>query len=1013
MCTSSSHLIFRLLLLQKILLLLPPFSICTEIPPLEDLTSQSPQEIPLQQKLEQVFGPNFLKTYKKSESSSETNSSPEDFETVEDEILEERTTRKSYIGLPPTPHVTNPPHVTKFPIIIPSEMDIVTELGDNVVSSSSESLPPYSSSETNSSSSPRKTRGRIATSAHFRRTCGDSMENCDSGRPDFISFAQKPHYCRCDKGTCDTFGDCCWTIAVTLLYRNPWKCHRVQHENSWALMISKCSEEYKSSVGVVERGVVKSCESPMTMTPGEAYTHLHDIPVVSNVTNNLYRNIFCAQCNGLGAQDLVKLRLFLRCSKKFNSSAEREEFVGRAKYVRGKRVWVLDEGTNSTANSSSEAVACGIWSPDLDPRLLYQTVLGIRYCRRQVIDKCPKDYAKNNPTVAALCNSYTQLVESRPGYVFKNPHCAECYGLDAKWDLRCLKEGSGMKTSPNTTHQQGKITPGAAGASLDSTGLSLLFDFDLVSGGNYVGYESTCPGDTMWDFLRQKCTATMCGKEYELDHGDGKCKPKEDPDPQGPDETSSSAGDNDTMPTDGSNSTSSLDNQDNENNANSSCYVLIVHDSEYTLLPNNSVLVTPNKTATKSSPPPPLIFHPGEYEVWNESSISICARDLETSFRPRFSPVLNYLSLSALGCSVVFSLLHILLFVILPKLRNLPGKNLFCLTLSLLISQFLFLAFITAKVEAICVAASVLMHYFFLASFFWMNVMSFDIWRTFSAQFMTRHSSSGNSGLFLKYSLYAWGAPLLILSISTSIDFLFAELDSSESSLRLIRPLYGHNNLCWIGQGVALFLFFALPAVILIALNILLFGWTAQAILRQSRDAQRVFNGDKEDKNKRNNGGQETKNSPDPCSRRTSSSSEAEVQRMKLYMKLGVIMGVTWILGFLSGISEWEWLWYPFVLVNGLQGTFIFFGFDAKLKVWNMLVERVTCGKKGGRQGQGHGGGTSAGGGTKGGRRSTIGDGAEATSNWRRETTTSTTSGGVGVIIKNNKRESISRMLPV
>lgn len=134
---------------------------------------------------------------------------------------------------------------------------------------------------------------------------------------------------------------------------------------------------------------------------------------------------------------------------------------------------------------------------------------------------------------------------------------------------------------------------------------------------------------------------------------------------------------------------------------------------------------------------------------------------------------------------------------------------------------------------------------------------------------------------------------------------------------------------------------------------------------------------------------------------------------MKLYMKLGVIMGVTWILGFLSGISEWEWLWYPFVLVNGLQGTFIFFGFDAKLKVWNMLVERVTCGKKGGRQGQGHGGGTSAGGGTKGGRRSTIGDGAEATSNWRRETTTSTTSGGVGVIIKNNKRESISRMLPV
>ncbi len=168
----------------------------------------------------------------------------------------------------------------------------------------------------------------------------------------------------------------------------------------------------------------------------------------------------------------------------------------------------------------------------------------------------------------------------------------------------------------------------------------------------------------------------------------------------------------------------------------------MLSDSEYTLLPNKSVLIE-----TKQ-----LLFQPGEYQFWNETSISICAQQLSSSFRQRFSPLLKYLSLSALGCSVFFSLLHILLFFLLPKTRNLPGKNLFCLTLSLLVSQGLFLAFITSKNEVICVTSAVAMHYFFLASFFWMNVMSFDIWRTFSTQFMTRHgSNSGKVKVLEKY----------------------------------------------------------------------------------------------------------------------------------------------------------------------------------------------------------------------------------------------------------------------
>lgn len=183
-----------------------------------------------------MFGANFLKRYKNSDDVA-ISSSPEEFETVEDEYLE-KTTRTSTIGLPgedkhPDKHPGETGETTKFPILIPSEMDIVAELGDSVLSPEEENegidTGVFDSGEGNSSRSGR-IKGRISTSAHFSRSCGDVMEGCEAGRPDYINFARSPNYCRCDRGVCDGFGDCCWTIAATLLYRNVWKCHQVQHE---------------------------------------------------------------------------------------------------------------------------------------------------------------------------------------------------------------------------------------------------------------------------------------------------------------------------------------------------------------------------------------------------------------------------------------------------------------------------------------------------------------------------------------------------------------------------------------------------------------------------------------------------------------------------------------------------------------------------------------------------------------------------------------------------------------
>ncbi len=58
----------------------------------------------------------------------------------------------------------------------------------------------------------------------------------------------------------------------------------------------------------------------------------------------------------------------------------------------------------------------------------------------------------------------------------------------------------------------------------------------------------------------------------------------------------------------------------------------------------------------------------------------------------------------------------------------------------------------------------------FLHAFFWMNVMSFDIFQKFRKS-KSRKSETRSSKL-LYYSIYAIGSPLVILSITIVLEFL-------------------------------------------------------------------------------------------------------------------------------------------------------------------------------------------------------------------------------------------------
>lgn len=91
--------------------------------------------------------------------------------------------------------------------------------------------------------------------------------------------------------------------------------------------------------------------------------------------------------------------------------------------------------------------------------------------------------------------------------------------------------------------------------------------------------------------------------------------------------------------------------------------------------------------------------------------------------------------LTSIGCIVSMVSLCFLLvtYILFPELRNLPGKIIINLAISLLLYQSVYFSAIKNDDQDTCLAVAVVLHFFILASFAWMNVMAYDVHRTFTS----------------------------------------------------------------------------------------------------------------------------------------------------------------------------------------------------------------------------------------------------------------------------------------
>ena len=160
-----------------------------------------------------------------------------------------------------------------------------------------------------------------------------------------------------------------------------------------------------------------------------------------------------------------------------------------------------------------------------------------------------------------------------------------------------------------------------------------------------------------------------------------------------------------------------------------------------------------------------------EFGITDNNRAIVCALDRQRATEDLIPGAIEvYLTGFCLSVSILSLILHVGIYYALPKLSNLPSKNLLSLSWALLLAQFIFLFGVEPEFQVpleMCIGIALVVYYCFLAAFLWMNVMSVDIWRTFSRSKFRR---SDGLRTHRKYAIYAWGTAALLALAALIVD---------------------------------------------------------------------------------------------------------------------------------------------------------------------------------------------------------------------------------------------------
>ena len=314
---------------------------------------------------------------------------------------------------------------------------------------------------------------------------------------------------------------------------------------------------------------------------------------------------------------------------------------------------------------------------------------------------------------------------------------------------------------------------------------------------------------------------------------------------------------------------------------------LVYNQSEYIFLTNNRIKLLATDRTVK----------PGKFKIASNYTVRVCPEPGGLKF-----DAMSIVTIVCLSLSIIALTLRLVLHCVLSD--GGPARLQVSLAVSLLLAMVTFLLSpLFLNYFSVCYTVAVLIHWAFLAAFCWMTVIGWDILNMFKATSDFQRIGQGNKK-FVFYSLYSWGFPTIVCCIALAVD---------HSNVDLIwRPAFA-KKLCWFSGKVGLLLFFVSPVALQILINIIIFIVCCFYLQRSKMPAGR-----------------------------TSIEQHEERQRFLLYLKLFILMGITWVVGFLVIPLDSDVLWYIFIILNASQGILLLIVYVVGKRARQKLTETLS-----------------------------------------------------------------------
>ena len=417
-------------------------------------------------------------------------------------------------------------------------------------------------------------------------------------------------------------------------------------------------------------GTRQRCETPSV----PANDPLLGLPVTSPHTRMTYRTAACARCH-TDTRDAVLWSPRVECP------GIRPGHEGRDLMSTLKR---SDDGGWSVTvveDSKESSYQCTL-SLDMPQKL--QDI--VRACV-PAVSHCEDDEIVSS--IAALCERYTAFVydsgrssegAKEVGHVYKNPHCALANGV-APENITC--NWNSMVEEPEEAIYSAS---------------SLVLNITNSKGDNDGNSTYICSDNRVWDPFLYKCRDLFSNVAHSM---------------VGEVRTPSTSL-NSWYASSGS---ANVSNDVKKRFQLMPCTKFVIYTNEFQKMDDGSVYVDIYYRQ----------YSVDEYEYVG-NNIAVCSEMI--GFTNSSDPF-SIIAMVFVSASIVCLCCHLVVFSLLPKLRNLPGKNLACFCVTLLVAYACYLAKPFPKIGSRgCNVLAITMYTSCVASLLWTNVMAFDVFTT-------------------------------------------------------------------------------------------------------------------------------------------------------------------------------------------------------------------------------------------------------------------------------------------